>query len=239
LKIDVEGFEHNVIKGAKKFLQDNKPTVVMEMNHFCLDVLQRVTIPDFLDYMRSVFPYLYAVDSDNLTIADLHAPDEAYMVMHEHVVRHRFPNLVGAFVEAVHEKLDQIVEPAGALPPSEPLGWLRTEAIPPSMAADSRVAIPVMLSNQGQEAWHGYGANPVLLSYHWQAHDGSYIIFDGFRTELPSSVVRPGECVQAKVGVQTPGTKGSFKLVLTLVQEGVCWFEDRGFDVASRAVEIT
>ena len=107
------------------------------------------------------------------------------------------------------------------------------------MAADSRVDVPVTLSNQGQEAWHGYGANPVLLSYHWQAHDGSYFIFDGFRTGLQNSVVHPGESVQANVNIQTPGTKGSFKLILTLVQEGVCWFEGRGFEVVSRAVEIT
>jgi hypothetical protein len=79
--------------------------VVMEMNHFCLNVLQRITIPDFLDFMRSVFPYLYAIDTDNKTIADLHQPDPAYMVMHEHVVRFRFPNLAGGFDPILGEKL--------------------------------------------------------------------------------------------------------------------------------------
>lgn len=87
LKIDVEGFEMNVVRGASAFLAAHRPTVVMEMNHFCLDVLQRITIPDFLDFMRSVFPYLYAVDTDNRTIVDLHSPDKAYGVMHDHVVK--------------------------------------------------------------------------------------------------------------------------------------------------------
>jgi hypothetical protein len=88
------------------FLQRTRPIVVLEMNHFCLNVLQRITIPDFLDYMRSVFPYLYAVESDNTIIADLHVPDTAYMVMHEHVVKFRFPNLVCGFDSNLRKKLD-------------------------------------------------------------------------------------------------------------------------------------
>lgn len=106
LKIDVEGYEQNVVQGGGAFLQRAQPVVVMEMNHFCLDVLQRITIPDFLDFMRSVFPYLYAIDTDNTTIIDLHVPDKAYMVMHEHVVKHRFPNLVGGFDIKIKEKLE-------------------------------------------------------------------------------------------------------------------------------------
>jgi len=108
LKIDVEGFEQHVIRGARKLLKKHKPIVVMEMNHFCLDVLQRITIPDFLDFMRSMFPYLYAVDSDNTTIVDLHVPDKAYFVMHEHVVRYRFPNLVGGFSPEIKSALDKL-----------------------------------------------------------------------------------------------------------------------------------
>jgi|GEM_PF-1569809 len=105
LKIDVEGFEQNVIKGAKKILAETKPIVVMEMNHFCLNVLHRITLPDFLEFMCSTFPYLYAVDTDNKTIIELHDPDDCYFVMHEHVVRHRFPNLVGGFEPLLKEKL--------------------------------------------------------------------------------------------------------------------------------------
>lgn len=108
LKIDVEGFEQNVIKGGSIFLPKNKPTVVMEMNHFCLDVLQRITIPDFLDFMRSVFPYLYAIDTDNVIIIDLHDSEQAYFVMHEHVTKHRFPNLVGEFDQSIKTKLDAL-----------------------------------------------------------------------------------------------------------------------------------
>jgi FkbM family methyltransferase len=110
LKIDVEGFEQNVIKGAKKILSETKPIVVMEMNHFCLNVLHRITLPDFLEFMCSTFPYLYAVDTDNKTIIELHDPDDCYFVMYEHVVRHRFPNLVGGFDSLLEEKVGHLAE---------------------------------------------------------------------------------------------------------------------------------
>ena len=78
----------------------------------------------------------------------------------------------------------------------------------------------------------------VLLSYHWQRHDGSYIVFDGARTALESPVVQPRMTTRDKVLVVAPSQKGSFKLILTLVQEGVCWFEHRGFEVAGKVVDI-
>lgn len=105
LKIDVEGFERNVIQGGMNMLAAYKPTVIMEMNHFCLDVLHRITIPEFIEYMCSIFPYLYAVDTDNQSIKNLHDDFECYYVMHEHVVKNRFPNLVGGYSAKIIEQL--------------------------------------------------------------------------------------------------------------------------------------
>lgn len=92
----------------------HKPTVVMEMNHFCLDVLRRITIPDFLDFMRSVFTVFYAIDTDNAAIMDLRVPDQAHMVMHEHVVKQRFPNIVGNLDARTREKLDGLASSVGS-----------------------------------------------------------------------------------------------------------------------------
>lgn len=101
IKIDVEGYEMSVIKGGLDTIKLHQPIVALELNHFCLNVLHRITVPDFLDFLRSVFPYLYAVDTNNTVIADLHDGDQAYSVMHEHLVRFRFPNLVGGFVPSL------------------------------------------------------------------------------------------------------------------------------------------
>ena len=109
LKIDVEGYEINVIEGASDLLKLCKPTVVMEMNVFCLNVLHKVCLPDFIDKMKLVFPVLYAIDSNNKSILNLHVQAEAYAAMHAHIVHGRYPNLVGGFTNSISEKLVDLV----------------------------------------------------------------------------------------------------------------------------------
>ena len=98
IKIDVEGFEGHVLRGATQTLAASRPPVVLELNHWCLNAFQRVSIPDFFDFLRSVFPILLAVDGANYL--DLHDPDDAYVVTHHHIVRMRFPNILAAFDES-------------------------------------------------------------------------------------------------------------------------------------------
>lgn len=96
LKIDVEGFEKQVIEGLAETISRDKPVVVLELNHWCLNVFQRTSVPDFLDFLRAQFPYLYAVEKND--IRDLHDRNEAYHVMYHHIVSgFQYANLVGAF----------------------------------------------------------------------------------------------------------------------------------------------
>lgn len=219
----------------------------MEMNHFCLDVLQRVTIPDFLDFMRSVFPHLYAIDTDNATIADLHDPDRAYFVMHEHVVHHRFPNLVGGFDKAIKAKLESLAASANESIQHlcfktpvvfKPEGSMKASSIPATVTSGESFEIVVTLKNDGDDIWYGYGSHPVLLSYHWKYIDGKDLVYDGIRSELKRQIVDPRESLQDIVSVVAPSEKGNFFLILTLLQEGVCWFEDMGFEYASGMVKV-
>lgn len=105
IKIDVEGFEPHVIRGGKTLMATHKPTVVLELNHFCLNVLQRVTLPDFFDQLRGVFPLLFAIGADNKSIVDLHIPDNAYHVMHAHVTSFAYPNIVAGFDPVLQTRL--------------------------------------------------------------------------------------------------------------------------------------
>lgn len=232
LKIDVEGFEQNVIKGGISSLQKYKPMAVMEMNHFCLDVLQRITLPDFLDFMRSTFPYLYAIDTDNATIIDLHVADKAYMVMHEHVVKHRFPNIVGGFEPTIKTKLDNLSKSNQFITPEilKPSGKITAKNLPMKARAGEKIEIIVNVSNIGKETWYGYGDNPVLLSYHWKNQDGSFLVYDGVRTRLLVQELGPGKDTEQKMIVMAPSTRGEFSLIITLVQEGISWLEDKGLD---------
>ncbi len=120
----------------------------------------------------------------------------------------------------------------------KPLGSIQVSSLPAFLAADQLYEIPVTLNNAGVEVWHGKGAHPVFLCYHWQNVDGSYLVYDGLRSELKNQVVLPGELVQEVVRVVAPIEKGKFKLILTVVQEGVCWFEDRGFKSANAMVAV-
>jgi hypothetical protein len=97
IKIDVGGFEGDVLRGAKKTLSTYKPIVVLELNHWCLNAFQRTSIPDFFDFLRSVFPILLAVDGDEYM--DLHDESNNYIVMYHHILHMKFPNIIAAFDE--------------------------------------------------------------------------------------------------------------------------------------------
>jgi FkbM family methyltransferase len=95
IKIDVEGFEQDVIEGLHQTIEKSKPVVVLELNHWCLNVFQRKSVPDFFDFLRNIFPYLYAIDASD--IRNLHNTDDAYHVMYHHVVGgFKYPNIVGS-----------------------------------------------------------------------------------------------------------------------------------------------
>jgi FkbM family methyltransferase len=98
IKMDVEGFEGHVLRGARATLHRFRPTAVIEMNHWCLNVLRRVCLPDFVEQITAAFPIAYAVQGNSYL--DLHNSDQRYTAMHEHVIRMRFSNLACGFEPA-------------------------------------------------------------------------------------------------------------------------------------------
>ena len=102
IKIDVEGFELSVLAGMRALLARCEPIVALEMNHFCLDVLHRITIPEFIEQLQAIFPLVYAVEG--ASYADLSDADERYHVMHRHVTGSLYPNLVAATDQRLLER---------------------------------------------------------------------------------------------------------------------------------------
>ncbi len=95
MKVDVEGFELEVIAGAQEILNAYKPIVFLEMNHWCLNIYRRLSIPEFRERLLRFFPYVYAIDGlDYLDYAD---QKNVHHINYHHVLRFRFMNLVAGF----------------------------------------------------------------------------------------------------------------------------------------------
>lgn len=95
IKIDVEGYELFVLEGAKKILSQFKPIVYLEMNHWCLNVIQRITLPEFRERLLSIFPYIFAIE--DYTFLDFSCPKNFHIIAHEHLLKFKYLNLVAGF----------------------------------------------------------------------------------------------------------------------------------------------
>ncbi len=97
----------------------------------------------------------------------------------------------------------------------------------------------VRILNGSPKRLRSCGPNPVHLSYHWlDSETGAPVFFDGRRTMLEPEV--PAQSRRDFTAeVETISTPGRYTLRLTLVQEGVRWFDDLPMRIyADRIVEV-
>ncbi len=87
----------------------------------------------------------------------------------------------------------------------------------------------IEISNQSYSDWLCNGIRPVNISYHWFDIDGKLIALDGLRTPVRESIIKRGSCFRTSAKVRAPETEGKYTLEITLVNEGVFWFEEKGF----------
>lgn len=91
------------MKGLSGTIQNNKPVVMFEVNHWCLNALREICLPDFIDQVRTIFPVLFAVHKSHYL--NLHDENDRYIFMHENIVSNRFFNAVGGFDLAQFDRL--------------------------------------------------------------------------------------------------------------------------------------
>jgi len=107
---------------------------------------------------------------------------------------------------------------------------LRSTAASTIVQVKQTFRIPVWVKNTSTVPWPAYGVgdiNPVHLAYHWLDQDGRMYQRNGERTALPE-VLGPGKEISLRMIVYAPGQPGRYLLRVTMVQENVAWFEDRG-----------
>lgn len=95
--------------------------------------------------------------------------------------------------------------------------------------AGGTYCVDISVRNPGAEPWFGETtAAPVNASYRWLDSNGNPLRLEGNRAFLPRAVIQPGETEQLKLHVAAPPNPGSYRLVISMVQEGVAWFCDKG-----------
>jgi len=117
--------------------------------------------------------------------------------------------------------------------------WL-SHQIPSEMQAAKSYRATITLKNTTTATWPTKGdpPGPVFVSYHWLPAQGDQpVVFDGERTAFPHDIT-PGEVITLdKVAVLAPPNPGSYRLQVSLVQEGITWFDTQG--VPSLTVPVT
>ena len=137
---------------------------------------------------------------------------------------------------------EDVAKPATApLPQSAFRAEIAVGRPPTRLKAGETVVVDVNVKNLGDVAWPHLGgpaaAYGVVLAYHWLGNDGSTIVNDGIRTDLPRDLA-PGSDVDLKARVQAPPQPGEYVLEFDMVQEVVDWFKARGSTTARFKVTV-
>ena len=105
--------------------------------------------------------------------------------------------------------------------------WYRADVEAPremTLAARSRITVPVRLTNTGGNTWDPWAAQPFRLSYHWLLPDADRVVsWEGLRTLFPQRVP-PGGTVTLNAHVEAPWHPGRYRLLWDIEQEHRLWF---------------
>lgn len=107
-----------------------------------------------------------------------------------------------------------------------------------TITSNQETSLQVEVFNNTHFKWLSEGSDPINLSYHWQTKTSENVVFDGLRTVLPEQGITGGSSLKTKIQVETPSKSGTYILVLTLLKENVCWFENHGFEAEKITVQI-
>lgn len=86
IKIDVEGFEHQVLKGGKETLRRFNPLIYLELNSWCLLDHSDSNPLEFARYLLENFEFVYRVDKTSGADTLLQRVDSARTLIHDNIV---------------------------------------------------------------------------------------------------------------------------------------------------------
>ena len=93
MKIDVEGFELDVLKGASKTL-NSVDAVLIEFNHWCLSSLAHVLPVDALKTICELFEGVFVYDLQKKTYKRIESDQEKWSFLHKNMVNFNVNDLL-------------------------------------------------------------------------------------------------------------------------------------------------
>lgn len=232
VKMDVEGSELRVLRGASATLARFRPDLVVEVNPVALRRFHDATFADLLGAVRATHPRVFSFDGRGRTAA-VGSTGHLRRLLAAHGVVNLLATArppAGALARAAAAVRGAAGVAALAArsnrrrcPPTEfvvdPAVRLTPAAGVVEGSPGGRASVRVEVRNGGR-GWlsSAWPYHPVHASYRWVGGG------EGPRTDLPHPVA-PGRAAAVDVVVELPGRPGRHELVLTLVQEGYAWFD--------------
>jgi polysaccharide pyruvyl transferase WcaK-like protein len=119
--------------------------------------------------------------------------------------------------------------PSSAACPPLPHASLRATLqldVPQELRTGETIAVPCAVTNRGAATYASAPPNPVELCYRWFDGRGDAVGAGTWvHTPLPLPLAA-GETTQTALRVAAPQHPGRYTLAVTLLQEGVAWFDD-------------
>ncbi len=106
---------------------------------------------------------------------------------------------------------------------------LAVDELPTLWRAGSSYTLDFKVRNIGNQPWFGHTPNaPVTLGYRWYSSNQERSPIEGGRAYLNSTALNPGDQISMRLEIIAPPQQGFYTLTVSMVQEGVNWFYDRG-----------
>jgi hypothetical protein len=104
---------------------------------------------------------------------------------------------------------------------------IAVSGVPREVQVSSLFWLDAQVANPTNETLHRAPPHPVALAYHWIEETTRRIaVFDGHRSGI-FPALRANAMGRYPMMVIAPGRPGEYILQITMVQEGVFWFEDK------------
>jgi hypothetical protein len=108
---------------------------------------------------------------------------------------------------------------------------LEVSGVPPAVNASAMFWLHARIINGLDRSLNAVVPHPIRLAYHWiQKNTRQNVVFEGLRSGLCPGL-DAGATAQYAMAILAPDQPGEYILQTSMVQEGICWFEDVRSDI--------